>query len=435
MLGVAADAQRRLGKFRLRLPLAKAVGLVVRGCAIVGVHPAAAVAVVAVHRAACLVHRDLLVIHAQAVALRIGVVKQPRLQHAVGRDADAGHQVAGRERRLLHVQEEVLGVLVQRKLADLDQRVVGVRPDLGQVEGVVGHLLCVRLGHDLHVHRPLGEVAAGNGVEQVALVAFAVLADQRLGLGVGQILDALLRLEVELDPEALAGRVPEAVGVRAKAVHVAVARRNAALAHDDGDLVQRFGQQRPVVPVVGGAAHIGFRIALDGLVQVGELARVADEEHRRVVAHHVPVALLGVELQGKAADVALGVGRAALAGHGGEAGEHLGLLAHLLEDLGAGVSGDVLRHGEGAKRARALGMHAPLGDDLAHEVGQFFIQPDVLRQQRAAAAGRQAVAVAGHRGAKVGRQVGDGALGARVGHGYLLGCGGEGDQWASATVE
>jgi hypothetical protein len=38
---------------------------------------------------------------------------------------------------------------------------------------------------------------------QVALVRFAVVADDRLGLGVGQVADALLRLEVELDPVAL----------------------------------------------------------------------------------------------------------------------------------------------------------------------------------------------------------------------------------------
>jgi phosphoribosylcarboxyaminoimidazole (NCAIR) mutase len=43
--------------------------------------------------------------------------------------------------------------------------------------------------------------------------------------------------------------------------------------------------------------------------------RVADEkEHGRIVAHQVPVALFGVELDGKAADIALGIARAALSG-------------------------------------------------------------------------------------------------------------------------
>ena len=78
--------------------------------------------------------------------------------------------------------------------------------------------------------------------KQVALVALAILAHERLGLGVGQVLDALLANPVELDPVPIAGGVDEAEGVAAEAVHVAVARWEAPIAHDDGDLVQRLGQ-------------------------------------------------------------------------------------------------------------------------------------------------------------------------------------------------
>ena len=129
-------------------------------------------------------------------------------------------------------------------------------------------------------------------------------------------------LEVELDPGALVCGVDEAEGVAAEAVHVAIARRDAAIAHDDRDLVQRLGQQRPEVPVVVGAAQVGARVALHGVVEVGELERIAQEEHRRVVADQIPVAFFGVELHGEAADIALGIGRAALAGDGREAREH-----------------------------------------------------------------------------------------------------------------
>jgi hypothetical protein len=87
------------------------------------------------------------------------------------------------------------------------------------------------------------------------------------------------------------------------------------------------------------AAQVGARVALDRVVEVGKLQRVAQEEHRRVVADQIPVAFLGVELDGEAADVALGVGRAALAGHRGEAGEQLGLLADLPRRSWPGCSG------------------------------------------------------------------------------------------------
>ena len=50
----------------------------------------------------------------------------------------------------------------------------------------------VRLGHDLDAELPPREVPVLDGLVQVALVALPVLADERLGLFVGEVLDALL---------------------------------------------------------------------------------------------------------------------------------------------------------------------------------------------------------------------------------------------------
>ena len=139
--------------------------------------------------------------------------------------------------------------------------------------------------------------------------------------------------------------------MRTEAVHMAVAGWDAAVAHDDGNLVQGFGQQRPEVPVVRGRTHIGTRVTFDGFVQVGEFTRVAQEEHGRVVADHIPVAFFGIELQRKAADVAFCIGCAALACHGGETGKHLGFFADFAEDFGAGVFCDVVCYGKRTERA------------------------------------------------------------------------------------
>ena len=159
---------------------------------------------------------------------------------------------------------------------------------------------------------------------------------------------------MELDPEALVLRIDEAVGVAAETVHVTVRRRDAAIAHDHSDLVQGFGQQGPEVPVVRGAVHVGARVALDHMVQVGELERVTQEKDRRVVAHHVPVALVRVEFDGKAADVALRVRCAALAGHSGKTDEDFGLLADLGKERGLGILSDVMRHRERPVRIRKI---------------------------------------------------------------------------------
>ncbi|KAI1696513.1 helix-turn-helix domain-containing protein [Ditylenchus destructor] len=53
---------------------------------------------------------------------------------------------------------------------------------------------------------------------------------------------------------------------------------------------------------------------------------------------------------------------------------------------GPGEARDVLRHREAAIGARALGVHAALGNDLAVEVGQLLQQPDVLQERGAARA-------------------------------------------------
>src|SRR3546814_15101826 len=75
----------------------------------------------------------------------------------------------------------------------------------------------------------------------------------------------------------------------AEQVHVAEARRDASIAHDDGDLMQCFGQTGPEFPVVLGAAHAGARIALDGVIQVGEFERVAKKEDGGIVAQQIPI--------------------------------------------------------------------------------------------------------------------------------------------------
>jgi len=128
------------------------------------------------------------------------------------------------------------------------------------------------------------------------------------------------------------------------------------------------------------ALHTGARISLDGVVEIGKPQRVAEEKHWRVIADDVPVALLGIELQREAADVALGVGGTALTCDGGEAGEHRGPFSDLRKYLGLGVARNVVRDGKGAMCTGALGVHAPLRNHFPGEVGQLFDEPDILQK-------------------------------------------------------
>ena len=254
------------------------------------------------------------------------------------------------------------------------------------------------------IHRPAGEITLGNALEQVALMALAVLGNNRFRFLVGQVLDALLGAQVEFDPDTFILGIDHAEGVTAKAMHVAVGIGNTAVAHDDGDLMQRFGEGSPEIPVVGGGTQVGLRIAFDSPVEIREFVRIAQEEDRGVVADQVPVAFFGVELHGKAADVAFCIGCTAFPGDGGEAHESFGFLADLGKDLGLGVFGDVMGDGEFAKGARSLGMHTALRDHLPVKMSQFFQIPDILQQHGPARTGGHGILIIGYRGAGCGGQ-------------------------------
>jgi hypothetical protein len=158
-------------------------------------------------------------------------------------------------------------------------------------------------------------------------------------------------------------------------------------------------------------AAIGLH--LGSVDQVGEFDRVLDKEHRDVVADEVPIALARVELHRETAHVARRVDRARAAGDGREAGEHLGALSLLLEQVGDGDVGKALGAFEIAVRRRAAGVDDPLGDALVIEVVDLLAINLVFEQHRTARARLELVLVVGDRRAVVGgqhRMIGIGAL-------------------------
>ena len=76
---------------------------------------------------------------------------------------------------------------------------------------------------------------------QVAQVVVGVLRGHRLRLGVGEVLDALVGLEVVLDPELLAAGVDPHEGVAAVAVHVPPGPGYAPVGHEERHLVADSG--------------------------------------------------------------------------------------------------------------------------------------------------------------------------------------------------
>jgi len=131
--------------------------------------------------------------------------------------------------------------------------------------------------------------------------------------------------------------------------------------------------------------------------EVGKFDGVLDEENRDVVADQVPIAFLGVKLDGKPAYVTRGVGRARAACDGRDAGKHGALLTDLGEYPGGGVllqRGGQLEESMHAGRTR---VNDALGNALVIEMGDFFAEDEILQQRWAARIGSERVLIIGKR--------------------------------------
>ena len=136
--------------------------------------------------------------------------------------------------------------------------------------------------------------------------------------------------------------------------------------------------------------------------EVGKLERIPDEEYRRVVSDQIPIAFPGVELDGEATHVALGIGRAEFPCDRGEAREELCAFIDFRENFGARIARNVLGHGQGAIGAPPFCVHHPLRNALAVLMRQFLDQLVVLHHDRTARPRRDAVLVIGDRRAATG---------------------------------
>ena len=150
--------------------------------------------------------------------------------------------------------------------------------------------------------------------------------------------------------------------------------------------------------------HGVVRFGLDRMHEVRELHRVLDEEHRHVVAHQVPVAIVGIELHREAAHVARGILRAALSGDGREAHEDRGPLAFLLERRRARDVGERFVGLEEAMRTAAAGVDDPFGNPFMVEVGDLLAKDEVLQQRGAADAGLERMLIVPDRYTLIRRQ-------------------------------
>jgi len=150
----------------------------------------------------------------------------------------------------------------------------------------------------------------------------------------------------------------------AVAIHETVPVGGAPVAEQDHHLVQAFRVQAPEIPHHGRALEIGLRIPFLGMNEIRELFRVFNKKYRGIVSHQIPVAVIGIKLDGKTARVSFSISASLLTSDGGETHKDTALVACTAEQFCTCIPGNVAGNRESAKRPCAFGMNHTLGDTL-----------------------------------------------------------------------
>lgn len=187
-------------------------------------------------------------------------------------------------------------------------------------------------------------------------------------------------MHLSIDP--IARLVDELHCVTGVTVHVTIAIRNAAVAHQDQDLVNGLGVLRQIIPEHGrviGTTQMSGGIPFLCVDEVWELGWVAEEEDWSIVRHHVPIAFLSAELDAEASRIASTVVRTRLATDGGEADSDRAFFARLAEDVGLAQIVEGLGASEGTVSPATFGVDNPLRDSFTVEMGEEINQVEILQ--------------------------------------------------------
>ena len=148
------------------------------------------------------------------------------------------------------------------------------------------------------------------------------------------------------------------------------------------DLVDGLGRQGKKVPEHVWIFQVGFGISLLRVDEVRELEWIADKEDRGVIAHHVIVAFLGVELDSESAWITLCICGSLFPAHRGEADEEVGAFSYLGKEPCLGVLCHIMGAFKVAVCSGTFGVDDTLRDAFPVKMSQLFKQVNVLHEYR-----------------------------------------------------
>ena len=111
---------------------------------------------------------------------------------------------------------------------------------------------------------------------------------------------------------------------------------------------------------------------------IWELNSVPDEKYGEIVANQVVVAILGVELDGKAAGISYCVRRAPPSSDSRKPHEHGGLFLGVLKEFSLGIGLHAIINLKVAVCSRSFGMDNPLGNAFPVKMSHLLNKLDIL---------------------------------------------------------
>ena len=155
-----------------------------------------------------------------------------------------------------------------------------MRPDLCHVEDVGRGSSNVVWMNGLHIHIPRGEVARFDGALEIHKVPVGLGSRQFSAFGVGEVMDALIRDEVNANIMIRPIEFGEFVGVAAVSVHVAYRRWKPSVAEEEHQGMDTFLVINVKVPKHVSIGCIGARVPFVASVHGREFDGIANEEDR-----------------------------------------------------------------------------------------------------------------------------------------------------------
>lgn len=249
---------------------------------------------------------DLVEIGSKAMAMGIGIGKEPGLQDSISRRTHSRHKVTRRKCGLLSLCEMIDGVSVEDDLSDFDEGIVLLRDHLGGIKKVVFIIGDFPLRNGLDAELPLSSLSGVDVVDHVPLGVIWIL-ETLSGLLEGHILDSRESTNMDLNPKDLALLILPAEAMSAVLMHMPVVFGSAPVAEVHHIQMAGFIVVGDEVPKVIGVFEISARVLLSGVCQVRKFHWILNPKYGQRIAHEIPIALLGVKLEAKTSRVPLGI--------------------------------------------------------------------------------------------------------------------------------